>query len=222
MADPVSAGIMVGGSLVGGLLGKGGAKKAAKAQTNADAMAIAEQRRQFDLTREDFAPWRESGRNALARLDRASTGSMADFYTSPDYNFRLNEGQRNLGSSFAARGGAFSGNAMRALAQFQQNLASGEYGDWWNRQAGLSGVGQAATSNTANAGANSTNAISTLMANTGNAQASGIIGGRNALAQGINDAIYGWGMYRNNPYSIESPMSVNNRMIAGLPTVSMV
>lgn len=187
----------VGGSVIGGLLGKGAAKKAAKAQTQANAMAIAEQRRQFDLTREDLAPWREQGGNALARLGRASTGDMADFNVSPDYNFRRTEGERDIGNSFAARGGAFSGNAMKALTQFNQNLAKGEYGDWWNRQAGLAGVGQAATSTGAAIGANSANAISQLLSNSGNARASGIIGGNNALMGGLNDAIYGYYRFRD-------------------------
>ena len=189
--------VAVGGSVIGGLLGKGSAKKAAKAQTQANAMAIAEQRRQFDLTREDLAPWREQGGNALARLGRASTGDMADFNVSPDYNFRRTEGERDIGNSFAARGGAFSGNAMKALTEFNQNLAKGEYGDWWNRQAGLAGVGQAATSTGAAIGANSANAISQLLSNSGNARASGIIGGNNALMGGLNDAIYGYYRYRN-------------------------
>ena len=48
------------------------------------------------------------------------------FYDSPDYQFRLNEGQRDIGNSFAARGGAASGNALRALTQFNQNLAASE------------------------------------------------------------------------------------------------
>lgn len=221
MADPISAGIMVGGSVIGGLLGKGGAKKAAKAQAKADALAIAEQRRQFDLARSDLAPWREQGVNALGRLGRASTGDMTDFTAAPDYEFRRTEGQRGLGNSFAARGGAFSGNAMRALDEFNQNLASGEYGNWWNRQAGLAGVGQSATNAGIAAGANSADNISNIITAGGDSRASGIINGRNALAGGINDAIYGYYRYGgNSPYSIESPMSVNNRMVGGLPDVS--
>lgn len=197
MADPVSAGIMVGGSLVGGMLGKGGAKKAARAQAEAQREATAEQRRQFDLTRNDLAPWRAEGQNALGRLGRASTGSMQDFYAAPDYQFVRDEGQRNMGNSFAARGGAFSGNALRALTQFNQNLAAGQYNDWWNRQAGIAGVGQNAVNTGAQLGQSTANNIAQIAMAGGDARASSIMAGRNALASGLNNAISGYYAFRN-------------------------
>lgn len=213
------AAIMAGGSIVGGMLGKGGAKKAAKAQAAAQREATAEQRRQFDLTRADLAPWRQSGQNALARLDRASTGSMADFYASPDYNFRRTEGQRNIGNSFAARGGAFSGNALKALTQFNSQLASGEYGDWWGRQAGIAGVGQNATNMGVQAGQQSANNIAQIALQGGDARASSIMAGRNALASGLNDAVYSYYRFRQpnavTQFAMDSlqPVSVTARRI---------
>ena len=161
-------------------------------------MAIAEQRRQFDLTREDLAPWREQGGNALARLGRASTGDMADFNVSPDYNFRRRtEGERDIGNSFAARGGAFSGNAMKALTQFNQNLAKANTATGGTGRPVLQESGWRRQPPARAIGANSANAISQLLSNSGNARASGIIGGNNALMGGLNDAIYGYYRYRN-------------------------
>ncbi len=137
--------------------------------------------------------------------------SMAGFFASPDYNFRRQEGQRDIGNSFAARGGAFSGNALKALAEYNSNLASGEYGNYFNRLAGLMDAGQGGTAQTAHAGANMANNISSTLGNTanmignnamaaGNARASGIQGKYNALADGIGFAGGMFGSYLNSPY----------------------
>lgn len=59
------AAISAGGSLLAGSQQASGAKAAARASERATEASIAEQRRQFDLTRGDFAPYREVGTNAL-------------------------------------------------------------------------------------------------------------------------------------------------------------
>lgn len=179
-------------SVIGGLIGKSGSKNAAAAQQQASAAAVAEQRRQYDLTRQDQMPWMDAGRGALDRLTTASTGDNSNFFASPDYNFRRAEGQRGMEQSAAARGGAFSGNALKALSEFNQNIAAGEYGDWWNRQAGLAGVGQAATNQVGQLGAQTANNIGQLQLAAGDARASGIIGSANATNQGINNALNAW------------------------------
>lgn len=179
-------------SVIGGLIGKSGSKNAAAAQEQASAAAVAEQRRQYDLTRQDQMPWMDAGRGALDRLTTASTGDNSNFFASPDYNFRRAEGQRGMEQSAAARGGAFSGNALKALSEFNQNIAAGEYGDWWNRQAGLAGVGQAATNQVGQLGAQTANNIGQLQLAAGDARASGIIGSANATNQGINNALNAW------------------------------
>jgi hypothetical protein len=61
-------------------------------------------------------------------------------------------------NSYGAAGGAFSGNALKALADYNQQLASGEFGQWWNQQAGLAGIGQTATNASSQIGQNNANA----------------------------------------------------------------
>lgn len=108
------------------------------------------------------------------------------FTASPDYQFRRDEGMRDLGNSFAARGGAFSGNALRALTDYNSNLASGEYGNWFNRRAALAGMGQTAVQNVGNATQNYANAASNAHQAQGDARASGILGAANSLSNSIN------------------------------------
>jgi hypothetical protein len=184
------------GGIAGGLFGKGGAKKAARAQERANQAAIAEQRRQYDTTRADLMPWLEKGGNALTRLDNFSEGDMSDFQTSPDYEFTRKEGTRNIGNSWAAKGGAFSGNALRSLDEFNSGLASQQVGNWWNRQAGLAGVGQTAGTNIGQFGANAANNVGNALINQGDARASGIVGGTNALLGGLSGALDAWQYFR--------------------------
>lgn len=60
----VAAGI----GLVSGVMGSSASKKAARAQAAAAQAAAAEEARQFDITRKDLAPYRETGNAALMRL----------------------------------------------------------------------------------------------------------------------------------------------------------
>lgn len=62
------AAIGVAGSLVGGMMSSDAAGDAAASQSRAAAEATAEQRRQYDLTRQDMEPWRQAGSSALNRL----------------------------------------------------------------------------------------------------------------------------------------------------------
>lgn len=63
---------VVGGAVIGGATSLIGADKAADASKDATALSVAEQRRQYDQSRADFAPYREVGSGALT--------SLADIY----------------------------------------------------------------------------------------------------------------------------------------------
>ena len=169
---PWGALIVAGGTYLASREANKGAGKAADAQAEANALGIAEQRRQFDLTRQDMMPWLTSGRGALGRLDAASNGDMSGFQQSPDYNFRFDQGMQGLDRSAAAKGSLFSGGADADRIAFGQGLASAEYGNWWNRQAGLAGVGQTTASQLGSLGAGMSSNIGNLLNNTGQARAS--------------------------------------------------
>lgn len=114
---------------------------------------------------------------------------MDVFFASPDYQFRRNEGMRGIENSFAARGGAASGNALRALNEFNSNLASSEFGNFFNRTAAMAGIGQAATNQGVGAAQYTGGNISNLLSNQGNSRASGIMGQTNALTGGLGDLL---------------------------------
>jgi hypothetical protein len=131
------------------------------------------------------------------------------FFASPDYQFRLNEGLDAVQNSAAARGGLYSGNALRGINEYGQGLAAGEFGNWFNRQAALAGIGQTATTQAAQ-GAMATGAnVGNLLVGQGNARASGIIDQSNALTNTLNQlgllaGTYGGGFGSFRPNSMAS------------------
>jgi hypothetical protein len=113
----------------------------------------------------------------------------------PAYQFQLQQGQRALDSSAAARGMGYSGAQMQASQKFGQGLASQEYdkqynranqefGDYFNRVAGLSQGGQQAATELGQQGSNYAQNAGTTYSNLSNAQ-TGILGQQaNARASG--------------------------------------
>lgn len=165
--------------------------KAAKAQKNAANQQIAEQRRQYDQDRADWAPWRQTGESALARLNAEMTagGPTDAFKATPGYGFRLSEGMKAIERNAAARGRLTSGATLKALQERGEGLADDEYGQWWNRNAGLAGVGQAATAATSQAGQNATNNITSAIGQAGQARASSYANTGSAVNSGINNVL---------------------------------
>lgn len=185
--------IPLAGQLFGSWMQGRGSDKAADAMARAAALGIAENRRQYDTSRADQKPWLDAGTAALGRLQ-----DPAAFTKSPGYEFVRREGNRDINNSFAARGGALSGNALRALDQYNTGLASQEYNNWFNQNASLAGVGQASAQNLAGLGANSAANVSNLLTNQGNARASGILGQTDAYTNGLNQLGQWYGNYRRS------------------------
>lgn len=211
---PVAA---VVGSVVGAVASTKAAKKAAKAQKYAADQSVAEQRRQYDLTRADLAPWRTAGTAAIDKLSavyglNGKTATNPDgtpaqyggFFNSPDYQFRRDESLKAANAGLASRGLLNSGAAVRAKTALAGNLASSEFGDWWNRLAGVAGVGQSATQATSAAGQNAANNISQAYTNAGNARASAYMNTGAAINNGLQNmaglyAFNAGGGFKANP-----------------------
>jgi hypothetical protein len=121
---------------------------------------------------------------------------MSAFFESPGYQFRRQEGTRGLERSAASRGGAFSGNALRALAEFNSGLASQEFGNYFNQLASIAGIGQTATNQTAAYGAQHADNAGRNALAAGEARASGIIGQGNAIGQGVSDLAGAYAYFR--------------------------
>ena len=155
------------------------ASEAADVQKQVADQQVALQREMFEKTREDQAPYRTAGYNALAEMQRTAGNvpgafkfGAGDYQADPGYAFRLAEGQKALDRQAAARGGLISGGALRAAQRYGQEMGSQEFGNaynraltgyntdvarenqLYNRQAALSGIGQTATNLVGQAGQN--------------------------------------------------------------------
>jgi len=199
------AAAIAGAAVIGGVTSVISGNKAANAQKYAADQSAAVQQRIFDQQRADNAPWRNVGQSALYRLaglsglsktgkGDAGTPDYSAFTSSPGYQFRLDEGMKAIERSAAARGGLRSGATMKSLNNYAQGEASQEYGNEWNRMAGLAGVGQTANGQNQQAGQAYANSLQSAYTNAGNARASAYQNTGNAISSSVNGlaSIYGY------------------------------
>lgn len=123
---------------------------------------------------------------------------LSVFQNSPGYQFRRQEGQRDIGNSFAARGGAFSGNALKGITDFNQNLASEDYYNFVNQLNNLAGHGQTAVTNSGQFAQNYGNAAANALGNAGDARASGVANSANIWGNALGGIANIFGQYWAN------------------------
>lgn len=196
------AAVAAGATIVGSIIQGNAAENAAETQAGATREGIGEQRRQFDLTREDYAPYREAGRRGLeafeSELNRPVTS--ADVMQDPGYQFGLQQGQTALDRRIAAMGGRVSGSSLKAAARYGTDYATTGYNaayqrrqDRLNRLAALAGIGQSATGSSAAAGQNMANNVSGMLTAQGDASAAAQLARGNIWGNTANQiaALYG-------------------------------
>lgn len=139
MPNPIAA-IAISGA-GSAALSVAGANKAASAQKAATKSQIGLNKYIFDQQREDQAPWREVGTEAIKAIGeglKAGTFTMDDwqFQADPGYAFRQAEGQKAVDRMGAVSGNFLSGAQIRAATRYNQDFASEEYGRAFAREAG--------------------------------------------------------------------------------------
>ncbi len=188
-----TAAAIIGGSLIGGASAAISSGRAARAQEQGTAAAISEQQRQFDINQAAIAPFGEAATGALGRLTDISEGDLSGFFTSPGFEFVREEGLRGIENRFAAQGGAQSGNALRRLAEFNTGLASQEFGNFFNRQLNLAGLGAGPVQAGVQAGTQISGNISNALQRQGDVRASGILGANQAVQGTLGNLLFAQG-----------------------------
>jgi hypothetical protein len=190
------AGAALGASLGGAAeeaTGGGASGAARKAANAANAGAQSQIDLQRQMYEEDVArqkPFYEAGVNALpgylsgigqnGELVRGFT--QADYQADPGYAFRMSEGMKALEGSAAARGGLLSGNALRGIQRYGQDMASQEYSNAYNRFRDTQGLRRNALAGVVGFAPTSANAMGASGQNYAT-------GAGNAMAgQGVNSA----------------------------------
>jgi hypothetical protein len=203
------------GSIIGGLVGQGGANAAAGAVGSATKESIAAAQHQQAVNRSDASPWTAAGTSALSEIGKllgwgelynpGTDGSVYNyqgdptgekkkaafnaFETSPGYQFRRQEGINALDRSAAARGSLRSGAQMRAVQGFGDGLASEEWGNYQNQLMSLAGMGGQAQQGVMGANTGLTNSIGNWNMAGAQSRGSSYMQGANALASGIGQGI---------------------------------
>ena len=204
---------VVGGSVISSIAGAYGSKKAADAQVAAQDRAIAAQREQMAITRGDLAPYRGIGEQAsgdmgrrLSELTSPITMTQEDIEATPGYEFTRIQGLKAAQNSAAARGLGVSGAALKGAETFAAGLADQTFNTRWNqantnqtnayqRLKGLVDTGAAAAGAGGKLTGDATNDISKSISGIGSAQASGAMGGANAIG-GMGQNLAGYAMWK--------------------------
>lgn len=142
-----------------------------------------------------YKPYAQAGARGLAQYEQLLQ-NPASVQQTPGYDFRLQEGQKALERSAAARGMSQSGAHAKALMRYGQGFASQEYDRALGRAGGLAQYGAQGIGGVANA-----------EQQIGQARASGYVGAANALRGGLQDYAFSNRLqqlnqsgYAQNPY----------------------
>lgn len=215
------AAAVIGGAVIGGVASKQGAdaqadasKEGYDAQANASMMAtesnerIANQNLQLQKEmaaqqRMDFSPWRDTGAQALDSLwsgiqNGDFTVGEIDLTQDPGYQFRMDQGNKALDASAAARGMLLSGAQQQAVTDYSQGMASQEYANAYAREAnkkanqynmlsGLSSQGLAASAQQAGATSQLAQTSGNILSNLGTSNSNLTTSLGNAAAQSAID-----------------------------------
>ncbi len=207
---------------LGGVVSAIGARSAARSQSSAARQAAEIQAKAAEKTNRQLGQWRaeDMGRfNPYARSGGAAQNALAyemglgpmptgyaGFQASPGYQFAMDQGREAVQGSVAARQGLNSGAVLAELTRFGQGLANQEYGNFYNRLAGLADTGlravaaqgdigqrygNAIAGNIINAGQSSAQGV----ANAGSANAAGTVGATNAFNNALTQGV---GMWQQN------------------------
>ena len=224
-------------SFVSGIVGASASTSAASTQaaatTQASSDANATQLAMYAMSREDTAPWRKTGEDALNALAAKINAGPGDHTRSPGYDFRLSEGEKAIQRSAAARGNLLGGGTLKALTRYGQDYATSDYDNFLRRYyesltplQSLAGVGQSTAAQTAASGnqVGGQIAANTLQAgiNAGQAQAAGEINQANSIIganrSGASNALLAYQVFKQPAMNYGA---ANASQWAGVDTAGM-
>lgn len=194
---------IIASTLASAAIGANASRKASKTQERAAQEGTNAQERMFERQVALQEPFRKAGVNALPELIAASKYTpfgMKQFQQDPGYGFRLREGLKALDQSAAARGGLLSGNQLRGVTRYGQELGSQEYTNAFNRYQAeraarlnplqsLVGLGQTNAATMAQQAGQFGQAQAANAAQMGNIRASGYMGTANALTSALGQGL---------------------------------
>lgn len=147
--------------IIGGNKQAKATKQAAQLQYDAAMAGIGEERRQFDITRDDYAPYQALGKSAVNPLGDlvgvngadAQNAIIEQLKAGPLFRQLIGTGEEALLANASATGGLRGGNTEEALARFRGDTLNDVIGNQLAQYSGLVGIGSGATDAVSNFGA---------------------------------------------------------------------
>jgi hypothetical protein len=184
MADPITAGVVGGTQILGGVLGAKGASKAARAEERAAQQGIDLQRETRDLSLANLRPFMQAGQGGLTGLVDLATTQLdpnqfySDYFQGDEYAQLSDQARRNMLAGQEATGGLRSTSTANMLGSIAPQLAQSAFARQqalqdanYNRQMGLVNVGLNAAGGSNAVAGNAANSMSGLMLQQGAARA---------------------------------------------------
>lgn len=187
----------VGGGLLGGITGQGGADAAGDAAAQQERF-IREGIGALDQSYKNqlslLQPYLQTGDKALSTyssllgLDGAPVDYSA-FENLPEYQFALQQGQLGIDRAAAAGGNLFAGGRLKEAAAFNSGLASQNFNSYANRLSALANLGPQTAGMLSgyqgNLGQNKAN----MLASIGDARAGGYLGAANSYSNAASNLL---------------------------------
>lgn len=124
----------------------------------------------------------------------AARAAFDQFRNSTGYQFRLGQGMDAVNSGYAGAGTLKSGAAMKAINDYGQNMASGEFANYMGMLGNQQGVGFNAASAQAGVSQNMGNSLANIAMQKGENAANAALSKTNGFANGL--AMLGGGLFK--------------------------
>lgn len=220
------------GTIAAGSMSADAAGNAADAQAQSAADQVAEQRRQYDQTRADQAPFMQTGVAGNAKLanllgvggdsTNGDYGSLlkkfssSDLANDPVYNsglqFGLNQGTGAINQRALQSGGYDSGATLKALTQYANDYGSTKANDSFNRYNTDQSNVYNRLAGISGAGQTATNQVQAAGTNMANQVSSALGSAGNARSAGIIGGANAWGSTASGLNSIYNNYNSNQNL----------
>jgi hypothetical protein len=188
MGIAAAAGITAAAGLAGGLMQSSSIKKGQSDANQAQQMAAA-------IQRNDLMPYATQGLGATTRAadllnlngQPAADAALANYRTSPGYQWQMDQGLRAVDAGAAAKGMLRSGATLKAEQTFGAGLADSDFGAYYNRLFDLGKLGESAAAGQGAGAIQTAQGIAQTDASAAGAQSSIYGNMAKGLSAGVND-----------------------------------
>jgi hypothetical protein len=200
---------IVGSAAIGAGASIAAGNKAASAQKKAAQQSADIQRQQYEQTRADLAPYRDTGATALGRYGDllgmrgpdAYQAALQGYTQSPFLARMVQDTVGAVDASRAARGGLFSGATAQEIGDRTGQLYLGDFNNYLSRLGGMVDTGAGAATQTGQFGANAASGQANAYQAAGNARAQGYINTGNSINNALSQGAQLYGAYQGGMFN---------------------